>query len=285
MKHVQIETVAIKGNSELNEAWIQGVIAENPKILGLGDLVLRDKERRQPHGGRLDLLLQDRDSGKRYEVEVQLGPTDESHIIRTIEYWDVEKKRYPQYEHCAVIVAETITSRLLNIISLFNGAIPLIALQMTAIKLDGGIGLTFTKVMDERSLGLVDEDEDISVVTDRAYWEKNAPKHIMAMLDQLLEMVHEIDPGFSFKYNKFYIGMAKDGVTNNFIWCEPRKSNLQLNVRLPKEEKLSTQLDESGLDLLDYKWDSYRLRLTANDLAKHKELVKNLIKTSYSAQC
>ena len=30
---------------------------------------------------------------------------DESHIIRTIEYWDIERRRYPQYEHVAVIVA------------------------------------------------------------------------------------------------------------------------------------------------------------------------------------
>ena len=42
---------------------------------------------------------------RRYEVEVQLGPTDEAHIIRTIEYWDIERNRYPQYEHCAVLIA------------------------------------------------------------------------------------------------------------------------------------------------------------------------------------
>jgi len=45
------------------------------------------------------------ESTRRYEVEIQLGATDESHIIRTIEYWDIERKRYPQYEHTAVIVA------------------------------------------------------------------------------------------------------------------------------------------------------------------------------------
>ncbi len=65
----------------------------------------------------LDLLLQDPDTNRRYEVELQLGPTDESHIIRTIECWDIERKRYPQYDHCAVIVAEDITSRFLNVIS------------------------------------------------------------------------------------------------------------------------------------------------------------------------
>ena len=84
-------------------------------ILGLGDLTLKDKERTQPHAGRLDLLLQDTDANRRYEVEIQLGRTDETHVIRTIEYWDIERRRFPAYDHCAVIVAENITSRFLNV--------------------------------------------------------------------------------------------------------------------------------------------------------------------------
>ena len=102
----------MKNNPNYNEKWVQDRIAEDPSILGLGDVILKDKERRQPKGGRLDLLLQDSDSNQRYEVEIQLGSTNESHIIRTIEYWDIERKRYPQYDHTAVIVAEDITSRL-----------------------------------------------------------------------------------------------------------------------------------------------------------------------------
>ena len=30
------------------------------------------------------------------------------------EYWDIERRRYPQYDHCAVLIAEDITSRFLN---------------------------------------------------------------------------------------------------------------------------------------------------------------------------
>ena len=77
--------------------------------------MVKDRERPQPHAGRLNLLLQDTDSSRRYEVEIQLGRTDEGHIVRTIEYWDIERKRYPQYDHCAVIVAEDITARFLNV--------------------------------------------------------------------------------------------------------------------------------------------------------------------------
>ena len=128
--YIKPERVFLKDHPEYNEKWVQVRVAEDPKILGLGDLVLLQQERIQPSGGRLDLLFQDADTKRRYEVELQLGPVDESHIIRTLEYWDIERKRYPQYDHCAVLVAEDITSRFLNIVSLFNGTIPLVAIQM-----------------------------------------------------------------------------------------------------------------------------------------------------------
>src|SRR2546421_390134 len=133
LTYVKPEKIWLKEHQTFNERWVQQIIADDPSILGLGDLVLKDKERIQPRAGRLDLLLQDAETNRRYEVEVQLGKTDESHIIRTIEYWDIERKRYPQYDHCAVIVAEDITSRFLNVVGLFNGFIPLIVIQMNAV--------------------------------------------------------------------------------------------------------------------------------------------------------
>jgi hypothetical protein len=83
----------LKTPPELNERWVQDRISEDPAISGLGDVVVKDKERIRPRARRLDLLFQDADSSRRYEVEIQLGSTDESHIIRTIEYWDIERKR------------------------------------------------------------------------------------------------------------------------------------------------------------------------------------------------
>ena len=90
MKHVKLKTINLKNHSQLNEKWLQDIIADDPSVLGIGDVVLKDKERIHAGAGRLDLLLQDSDGHGRYEVEIQLGATDESHIIRTIEYWDIE---------------------------------------------------------------------------------------------------------------------------------------------------------------------------------------------------
>jgi hypothetical protein len=197
LNYVKHENISLLNHPELNEKWIQNLIAEDPSILGLGDLILKDKERQQPRTGRLDLLLQDPDSNRRFEVEIQLGRTDESHIIRTIEYWDIERKRYPQYEHTAVIVAEDITSRFLNVISLFNGFIPLVAIQMQAIKVGDNVSVVCSTVLDQVTLGLVDEEE-VQEVTDRAYWEKKrGTVQRVKMVDSFLRLSKNFRRGWS----------------------------------------------------------------------------------------
>jgi hypothetical protein len=278
------ERFSLKLHPTLNEQWVQGLIAADPVILGLGDLVLRDKERIQPRAGRLDLLLQDAEK-RRYEVEVQLGATDEAHIIRTIEYWDIERKRYPQYEHCAVLVAEDITSRFLNVISLFNGSIPLIALQMQALKVGEHTTLIFTKVLDELSRGLVDEDEDAEAApADRTYWEKRGTKATVQLADELLGIVHEIDPSLELRYNRYYIGLStKEGQPFNFAQFRPRKSTINLEIHLPRSDDIDKKIDESGMEALDYeaKWERYRLTLHKDDIAKHKALLKELMQAAH----
>ena len=118
-----------------SEQWLEDRIVEDTSLLGLGDLDVIERQKSQPPGGKLDLLLRDPETLTRYVVELQLGATDPSHIIRAIEYWDVERRRYPQYEHVAVIVAEDVTGRFFNVINLFNGMIPLIAIQMKYVEL------------------------------------------------------------------------------------------------------------------------------------------------------
>jgi len=285
MAYVKFEKISIKDHPGLGERWVQERIAEDPTILGLGDVVLKDKERIQPRAGRLDILLQDTDSNRRYEVEIQLGDTDESHIIRTLEYWDIERKRYPQYEHTAVIVAEDITSRFLNVIALFNGTIPLIAIQMNALKLREEIGLVFTTVLDQLSLGLVDEDEEVAEVTDRPYWENRASKKSVAIADEVLEIAKTFDPSLELKYNKFYIGLSKDGKPSNFVIFRPKKGFLRFEPRLKNTPQMKERLEGAGLDVGDYDatWGRYRIRLQPGDVGKHRDVLSEIVKSAYEA--
>ncbi|MEK7071804.1 MAG: DUF5655 domain-containing protein [Patescibacteria group bacterium] len=280
---IKPEKISLQNHPILNEKWVQKIIAENPSILGLGDLSLKDKERNQPRGGRLDLLLQDPEDMIRYEVEIQLGKTDESHIIRTIEYWDIEKKRYPQYEHYAVIIAEDITSRFLNVMNLLNGAIPIIAIQMNAYKIEDKYFLIFTKVLDEINLGYVDEDEEHVEKTDRNYWE-TAPgrgaKETVAIVDKILGLIKVFAPEVELNYTKFYIGLTKDGRSNNFADFRPTRSFLKIGIRLEKTEEIDKQIEEAGLDF-DTRYGTYRINLKEEDLIKNQELISNLLKKAY----
>ena len=279
-KLVKCERISLKNHPEIKEDVIQSFIFDNPSVLGLGDLSPIRREKIQPQGGRLDLYLRDEDN-TRYEVEVQLGATDPSHIIRTIEYWDSERKRYPQYDRCAVIVAEEITGRFMNVISLFNGSIPLIALQMSAYKQGDEISLAFTKVLDR--INLASDEEEQYEITDRKFWETKSSSKMLGEVDRIFEsMKRDFISGYELKYNKFYIGMAKDGSARNFLTFRPKKNWLYITFKGNEDVESLKKAEEFGLELT-YKavWNEYTLKLVNNNqYQKQKEFIDELIKGS-----
>lgn len=216
-------------------------------------------------------------------MELQLGKTDETHIIRTIEYWDIERKRYPQYEHCAVIIAEEITARFFNVISLFNGQIPLIALQLTAYEVEGNIMLTFNKVLSEIQRG--DDEEDVMEVTDRNYWMSRGTQTTMKLVDELFAMFKLIAPQYELKYNKFYMGIAENGIADNIVIFRAKKSFARIEIKLPKNKETDSRLAEAGFDDVGYddRWSKYKIDIRENDLKKNvkKELIQNLLLQAY----
>lgn len=288
---MKLEAVNIKRTEALNEKWVQDLIADDPSILGLGELTLLDKERIQTNAGRLDLLLRHPETLKRYEVEIQLGALDESHIIRTIEYWDIERRRYPKYQHAAVIIAEDITSRFLNIIQLINsnGEIPLIAIKMTAYKIGDEYALTFVKIIDEFSRGLVDDDEPLAEPTDRAYWEsQKGTKASVSVVDMLLNIIKEIEPKASLKYNKHYIGLEVNNAAMNFVSFIPRKQQQPhtiMNFRMLQSPEVEEIIETAGFEQLAYdnQFRYYRIRVSRNEIEKQKDALLQLTRLAYEA--
>lgn len=282
MKYVPHHRIPLKPHPELTEKWVQQLLVADPALLGLGDIDFKDEERRQPHAGRLDLLLFDSEANTRYEVELQLGATDESHIIRTIEYWDTERRRYPQYDHVGVIVAEEITARFFNVISLFNGFIPLIAIQMSAIQIaDNEVTLVFTKVLDLITLGLEEEDE--GEPADRKYWEARSSKDMLQLTDRLLGLVRQVDPEAGLKYNRNYITLLRSGVTTNYMTFRPRKKHVSLEFKIPRSEEVSGKLEAAGLASLPYnvRWGAYRPYVAPDSLDEHADLLLELIQLAH----
>ena len=282
MNFVEPKYVSLKDHPTYNENWLQERILENPSLLGLGDLDVRASERRQPSGGRLDLLLFDPETDKRYEVELQLGATDESHIIRTIEYWDIERKRYPQYEHIAVIAAEDVTSRFLNVIGLFNQAIPLIAVQLKAVMVNETLTLVATKILGLMSLGTDDEDEGETV--DRGYWEAKSSTESLHICDQIIEMIGDVESDIQAKYTKNYIGLAGSGGVKNFVLLRPRKSKYTVaEFKIPFDDNTDQEIDRSTLMKLSYvqRYNMFRVKVHDSDLTESKDTILELIRQAH----
>ena len=63
MTLMKLESVSLS-SANVTEKMVQKHIADDPSILGLGELELIDKERVQPHAGRLDLLLRETETLK-----------------------------------------------------------------------------------------------------------------------------------------------------------------------------------------------------------------------------
>lgn len=270
-----------------NETFIQELLADDPTLLGLGDLYLRGKERVQPSSGRLDLLYESPDEKTWYEVEVQLGATDESHIIRTIEYWDNERNDHPDRQHVAVIVAEKITSRFFNVIALFNQHIPIIAIQMSAIEIDGNHTINFTKILDRSVRTFAKNADEVFEPTDRNYWVKRTSEQSMRIADEILQFAHKEDPSSSIKYNKGYIAIKTNNDklhTENFMSIRPRKKEIRVSLLSPKNDGLEAKLSEDNIRVeYEEELGKYRFYFSEVDYPKVRELLRNAIQFAYGA--
>jgi hypothetical protein len=124
----------------------------------------------------------------------------------------------------------------------------------------------------------------VKEVTDRSYWEKRASKPTLEMMDALMGTLKGLDPSLALQYNKFYIGMAKNGQANNFVVFKPKKDWLRVEPRLEQSEAIQKRLDdEPELDVMEYANDDgrYRIRLGKGDVQKHEKLLNDLLRQAY----
>ena len=234
-----------------DEYWLRDRIFEDPAILGLGDLQAVMKEKSQSQGGRLDLLLKNPEDDSMFEVELQLGATDESHIVRTIEYWDNEKRRWPNRSHTAVLVAEEITNRFFNVVHLLSMAVPMIGIQANIVQVGEVRGLHFTKVID--SYEEPEEEETPQQAYDEKYWIDNYPGTLECArwYKALLEKLYSEVPT---KYFEQYISLSVGGTAR--VWVTKRK-----NDRAFIEMKHGEENFQEAVDHLNKEGVSFGMRI------------------------
>jgi hypothetical protein len=263
-----------------DEKWLQDRITEDPSILGLGDLIILQRERMQPSGGRIDFIMHEPEEKTRYEVEVMLGTLDESHIIRTIEYWDIERRRYPNVEHVAVIVAEDITNRFFNIISILNKAVPIIALQLSAFAVESSLVLNFVKVLDLTQEEDPDEQENDEVV-DRKYWANRASEQSLRLMEDILSAMAQNGLKTRVVYNRGHISVGTSGT--NFTWFHPRKSaRLHCEIKLGADEREAAKqrLEEKGLEPGLRGKRSISLVLSETEFKDNRETILDVLRSA-----
>jgi len=271
------QKISLREHPDFSEAWLHDQICEDTSLLGLGELDIIDRERAQFGGGRLDMLLADTEANARYELEVMLGPTDPNHIIRCIEYWDVERRRYPAYDHVAVLVAEEVTSRFLNVIGLLSGSIPLVAIQLNALQVDEHLVLDFVKVLDQRELREDDAQTEVGKA-DRQWWESRKGSGSLRLCDKLLEIAKEkAKRPLELRYAKSSVGIGVPGSFFHVLIVWPKKDFIPFRLGVSNAEQWAARLDDLGIDAKAKRADRITLRLTAADLAQNEEVIRELI--------
>lgn len=282
LEYCKPERIRIK--NIYNEKWLQDRIEEDPSLLGLGDINVVQRERRQSSGGRIDFLFLDSETQTMYEVEIMLGATNESHIIRTIEYWDIERRRFPSRDHKAVIVAEEITNRFFNVIALMNRSIPIIAIQVNALKISNSIVLDFVKVLDIYEPPEDEVDLELEKV-DRKYWKNRSNPKSISIMDELISLIQQTNENTNVTYNKAHVAVGT--TRRNFIWFHPRKKEgyCHFDVRVGKDniDDMKDLLEGIGMSFTHRKEDLLSISLLQNIYRKNKEKISELIQISLEA--
>ena len=269
MNNIQISKTIDIREAGHDEYWLQKQIYDNPEILGLGDLESIARERQQSSGGRLDLLLKDSTDDTMYEVEIQLGETNESHIIRTIEYWDNEKRKWPQRTHYAVLVAESVTKRFFNVIHLFSHAIPIIAIQVNMLEYDNQRFLNFIKILDT-----YEEPEDTGgdEIYDEIFWRIKG-SWVVDVVKAFQDAVGDLFEEASLRFVKNYISIIIGG-RRCFLFHRRAKPKARLAFPVIEDqvEMVTNLFDEQNISYVQ-KRKNIILTFDVKFIREHKELL------------
>jgi hypothetical protein len=278
LQHIDSKHTTLR-QAGYGERWLQDLLEKDPSLLGLGDLKSIAREVRQNAGGRLDLLMADLESDIMYEVEIMLGATDESHIIRTIEYWDIERRKRPSKQHRAVIVAEEITNRFFNVIWLLSQSLPIIAIKLDALEVDGKLAISFTKVLNVYETPEIDDSEHKG--TTPQVWIDYASKDSYEVFEKVVELISSSGRRPRITYNVDHIAVSVEGSKRNFAWFSPRRKShhcvVELRVGDAILESVVQECSDAGLDASRIGSSTVRMRLTPADLTAKKEAIRKAV--------
>ena len=184
-----------------------------------------------------------------------------------------------------MLIAEDVAARFLNVISLFSGTVPFVAIRVNGLMVEGKLVLNFAKVLDSRALRK-DETTELKerAVTDRSFWISKASPSTVELAEKCVSIINQVaQANRKPTYTRYYIGL-NDGVrAGNFVTFRPKRSflNLQFEALSPREPWLK-RLQDCGLDS-DMKDEDLRVTLTPKDFEDNKGLLTELLQEAVSS--
>ena len=164
-------------------------------------------------------------------------------------------------------------------ISLFNRAIPIIAIQMKAVEVNGALTLVATRVLDLVQPGA--DDDDDTEKADRRHWEQRASRESLGVVDAILDRVKEVESRAELNYNPRHIGILIEGSARNFEAFHPKMGRFaNAFFAMKRNENVSTKLDDAGMANA-YRRGNYRVRWTNSAIAEHEGWLREPIQTAY----
>ena len=105
---------------------------------------------------------------------------------------------------------------------------------------------------------------------------------MLKLVDDILGDLGDLVSGFDLKYNKFYIGIAKDGAAKNYISFKPKKQFIYLCIKGREDSNTTDRLDEAGIDYAyESRYKQYRIKIKSfSEYEKNRDLITDLVSTA-----
>jgi hypothetical protein len=282
------QEVSLKSHKGYSEGWLERQIIKNPSILKLveGKLEVVRSQLRQGKERRLDLFLKALDEDTYYSVELMLGELDESHLVRTIDYWLRNQLAFADkdWEHVAVVVAESISeSGCRRVARWLADNAPLVAIELRAISVDGRLAVQPFTVFDGR-----DREEELDLDrpqldSDRDYWLKKASEKTLKLAEEIASVLPKIDSKLRVSYRHGFLGVTAQNRPANFVSFHPKKSFVKAKARVGDAEAWARRLEKGGLDVVRIRpGQSVQFKVSAALSRIQRKLWRDICQTAYN---